>query len=250
MRPILQVRKLSKHYNLTTGASSLREALAETPAKLFSRPRRRETFWALRDISFDVAPGEAVGLIGRNGAGKSTLLKVLSRIADPTEGEVDIYGRTGSLLEIGTGFHPDFTGRENIFLNGVMLGMSRREVRRKFDDISAFAEIGKFLDTPVKYYSSGMYVRLAFAVAAHFEPEVLIIDEVLAVGDTAFQQKCFEKMRQIRARGATIILVSHDLLSVREFCDRAILFEAGCLLEVGEPQAIINSYLKLVGQPV
>src|ERR1044072_5731823 len=232
MTPILQVRNLSKHYNLTTGASSLREALAQTPARLFTgSSNRRKTFLALRDISFDVSAGAAVGLIGRNGAGKSTLLKVLSRIADPTAGEVDIYGRTGSLLEIGTGFHPDFTGREKIFLNGVTLRMSRSEVRRKFDEISAFAEIGEFLDTPVKYYSSGMYVRLAFAVAAHFEPEVLIIDEVLAVGDTAFQQKCFDKMRQIRTRGSTIIFVNLELLSVRKFCDRAILFEAGCLLE-------------------
>jgi lipopolysaccharide transport system ATP-binding protein len=250
MKPILEVRNLSKHYRLARGASSLREVLAQTPTKMFSRSSDREkTFWALRGVSFDVSAGEAIGLIGRNGAGKSTLLKVLSRIADPTEGEVDIYGRTGSLLEIGTGFHPDFTGRENIFLNGVMLGMSRREVRRKFDAISAFAEIGEFLDTPVKYYSSGMYVRLAFAVAAHFDPEVLIVDEVLAVGDASFQTKCFEKLRQIRARGSTVILVTHDLLSVREFCDRALLFEAGCLIETGEPQAIINSYLKMLAPP-
>lgn len=251
MRPILAVRNLSKTYRLTTGPSSLREALAETPAKLFSRgaAKRAKTFWALRDVSFDISPGEAVGVIGRNGAGKSTLLKILSRIADPTEGEVDIYGRTGSLLEIGTGFHPDFTGRENVFLNGVMLGMSRRELRCKFDEISAFAEIGRFLDTPVKYYSSGMYVRLAFAVAVHFEPEVLIVDEVLGGGDAGFQKKCFEKMRQIRARGSTVILVSHDLLSVREFCDRAMFLESGCLVETGEPQTIINSYLKVLGQP-
>lgn len=250
MRPILEVRNLGKRYRLTTSASSLREVLAQTPARLFSRAASREkTFWALRDVSFDVSPGEAVGLIGRNGAGKSTLLKVLSRISDPTEGEVDIYGRTGSLLEIGTGFHPDFTGRENVFLNGVMLGMSRRELRGKFDEISAFAGIDDFMDTPVKYYSSGMYVRLAFAVAAHLEPEVLIVDEVLAVGDTGFQKKCFDKMRQIRARGSTVILVSHDLLSVREFCDRAILFEAGCLLEIGAPQTIIDSYLKIAAPP-
>ena len=246
----MEVRNLSKKYRVSTGASSLREALAQTPARLFWRrgANKEKTFWALRDVSFDVAAGEAVGLIGRNGAGKSTLLKVLSRIADPTEGEVDIYGRTGSLLEIGTGFHPDFTGRENVFLNGVMLGMSRRELHGKFDQISAFAEIDEFMDTPVKYYSSGMYVRLAFAIAAHFEPEVLIVDEVLAVGDIGFQKKCFEKLRQIRARGSTVILVSHDLLSVKEFCDRAILFEAGCLMEIGEPQTIINSYLRIAAQ--
>lgn len=250
MRPILEVRSLSKSYYVARAPSSLREAFTQMPAKLFSRSvaNREKTFWALRDVSFEVSTGEAVGFIGRNGAGKSTLLKILSRIADPTTGEVDIYGRTGSLLEIGTGFHPDFTGRENVFLNGVMLGMSRREVRCKFDEISAFAEIGEFLDTPVKYYSSGMHVRLAFAVAAHFEPEVLILDEVLAVGDAGFQKKCFEKMRQIRARGSTVILVSHDLLSIQNFCDRAFLLEKGCLVETGRPETIINNYVKLITQ--
>ena len=252
MRPILEVRNLSKRYCVGAGASSLREAFTQFPAQLFSRRRanRAKTFWALRDVSFNVSPGEAVGFIGRNGAGKSTLLKILSRTVEPTTGAVDIYGRTGSLLEIGTGFHPDFTGRENVFLNGVMLGMPRREVRSKFDEIAAFAGIEEFLDTPVKYYSSGMYVRLAFAVAAHFEPEVLILDEVLAVGDADFQQKCFAKMEQIRRRGSTVILVSHDLLSIKKICDRAILFEAGRLLEIGEPESIINSYLKILGQPV
>jgi lipopolysaccharide transport system ATP-binding protein len=251
MRPILEVRNLSKSYCVGAGVSSLREAFTQIPAQLFSRQRANlsRTFWALRDVNFDVSPGEAVGFIGRNGAGKSTLLKILSRTAEPTTGEVNIYGRTGSLLEIGTGFHPDFTGRENVFLNGVMLGMSRHEVRSKFEEIAAFAAIEEFLDTPVKYYSSGMYVRLAFAVAAHFEPEVLILDEVLAVGDADFQKKCFAKMDQIRRRGSTVILVTHDLPSIKRICERVILFEAGRLLEIGEPERVINSYLELIQQP-
>lgn len=248
MRPILEVRNLSKRYRIAR-STSLREAFTELPGKLSRNGENgSQTLWALRDVSFDVSRGEAVGFVGRNGAGKSTLLKILSRIADPTSGEVDIYGRTGSLLGIGTGFHPDFTGRENVFLNGVMLGMSRREVRNKFRQIAAFAEIEKFLDTPVKYYSSGMYVRLAFAVAVHFEPEILILDEVLAVGDHSFRNKCFEKMEEIRRRGATVILVSHDLQSIKRFCDRALLFEGGHLVENGEPESVINSYLRLVGQ--
>ena len=250
MQSILEVRNLSKRYRLAPAATSLREAFAQLPGKLFSRDKTNgsKEFWALRDVSFNVGRGEAIGLVGRNGAGKSTLLKILSRIADPTAGEVNIYGRTGSLLGIGMGFHPDFTGRENVFLNGVMLGMSRREVRSKFGEIAAFAEIEKFLDTPVKYYSSGMYVRLAFAVAVHFEPEILILDEVLAVGDLSFRDRCFDKMQQCRRRGSTIILVSHDLHSIKRMCDRAALFDAGCLLEIGEPGSIINSYLKLIQQ--
>jgi lipopolysaccharide transport system ATP-binding protein len=248
MQSILEVRNLSKSYRLAPAATSLREALAELPRKLFSRPQTNGSrdLWALRDVSFNVGRGEAIGFVGRNGAGKSTLLRILSRVADPTTGEVNIYGRTGSLLGIGMGFHPDFTGRENVFLNGVMLGMSRREVRSKFREIAAFADIEKFLDTPVKYYSSGMYVRLAFAVAVHFEPEVLILDEVLAVGDLSFRDKCFEKMEQFRRRGSTIILVSHDLQSIKRLCDRAALVDAGRLLEIGEPESIINSYLKLI----
>jgi lipopolysaccharide transport system ATP-binding protein len=251
MRPILEVSNLSKSYRLAPEATSLREAFSRIPARLFSRHQASgaETFWALRDVSFEVSSGEAVGFIGRNGAGKTTLLKILSRVAEPTTGEVNIYGRTGSLLGIGIGFHPDFTGRENIFLNGVMLGMSRREVRHRFDEIAAFADLEKFLDTPVKYYSSGMYVRLAFAIAAHFEPEVLILDEVLAVGDARFQKKCFAKIEQIRQRGSTVILVSHDLWAIQRLCDRALLFEAGRLLEVGEPERVVNSYLKIIQQP-
>ena len=250
MQPILEVKNISKIYSIAPAATSLREAFTQLPGKLFSRRKTNGSrhFWALRDVSFNVAQGEAIGFVGRNGAGKSTLLKILSRIADPTAGEVNIYGRTGSLLGIGMGFHPDFTGRENVFLNGVMLGMSRREVRSKFREITAFAEIEKFLDTPVKYYSSGMYVRLAFAVAVHFEPEILILDEVLAVGDLSFRDKCFEKMEQFRRRGSTIILVSHDLHSIKRLCDRAALFDAGRLLEIGEPESIINSYIKLIQQ--
>ena len=247
MQTILEVKNISKIYSLAPAATSLREAFTQLPKKLFSRHQTNgaRKLWALRDVSFNVARGEAIGLVGRNGAGKSTLLRILSRIADPTAGEVNIYGRTGSLLGIGMGFHPDFTGRENVFLNGVMLGMSRREVRSKFKEIADFAEIEGFLDTPVKYYSSGMYVRLAFSVSVHFEPEILILDEVLAVGDHGFRKKCFEKMQQFRRRGSTIIMVSHDLASIKTFCDRAAFFDAGRLLEIGDPEQAINSYLKL-----
>lgn len=250
MQPILEVKNISKIYSLAPAATSLREAFTQLPRKLFSRHQTNgaRKLWALRDVSFNVARGEAIGLVGRNGAGKSTLLRILSRIADPTAGEVNIYGRTGSLLGIGMGFHPDFTGRENVFLNGVMLGMSRREVRSKFKEIADFAEIEGFLDTPVKYYSSGMYVRLAFSVSVHFEPEILILDEVLAVGDHGFRKKCFEKMQQFRRRGSTIIMVSHDLTSIKTFCDRAALFDAGRLLEIGDPEQVISSYLKLTTQ--
>lgn len=247
MQPILEVKNISKIYSIAPAATSLREAFTQLPGKLFSRHQTNGSrkLWALRDVSFNVAQGEAVGLIGRNGAGKSTLLRILSRIADPSAGEVNIYGRTGSLLGIGMGFHPDFTGRENVFLNGVMLGMSRREVRSKFTEIADFAEIEGFLDTPVKYYSSGMYVRLAFSVSVHFEPEILILDEVLAVGDHGFRKKCFEKMQQFRRRGSTIIMVSHDLASIKTFCDRAAFFDGGRLVEIGDPEQTINSYLKL-----
>jgi len=207
-----------------------------------------ELLWALRDISFKVDPGEVIGIIGRNGAGKSTLLKILSRIIKPTVGEVDLYGRVGSLLAIGTGFHPDLSGRENIFLNGAIIGMKREEVRRKFDDIVAFAEVERFLETPVKYYSSGMYLRLAFAVAAHFEPEILMLDEVLAVGDTAFQKKCLEKMKQVSRDGRTVFFVSHDLMSVRQLCSRVLLIEAGQLLEDGKTETVSASYLRIVSQ--
>src|SRR6516162_384010 len=203
-----------------------------------------EEFWALKHVSFEVNEGEVVGIIGRNGAGKSTLLKILSRITDPTEGRVRLRGRVGSLLEVGTGFHPELTGRENVFLNGAILGMSRREISRKFDEIVAFAEVENFLDTPVKWYSSGMYVRLAFAVAAHLEPEILIVDEVLAVGDTEFQKKCLGKMDEVsRREGRTILFVSHNLAAIAQMADRALLLEAGCITIDGSVRDAFSAYL-------
>src|ERR1700677_3494293 len=186
-----------------------------------------EEFWALKDVSFEVKQGEVLGIIGRNGAGKSTLLKILSRITEPTKGRVTLRGRVASLLEVGTGFHPELTGRENLFLNGAILGMTRREVRRKFDEIAAFAEVERFLDTPVKRYSSGMYMRLAFAVAAHMEPEILLVDEVLAVGDAAFQKKCLKKMGEVARGGRTVLFVSHNLAAVQSLCPVAIHLRGG-----------------------
>jgi lipopolysaccharide transport system ATP-binding protein len=206
-----------------------------------------EDFWALKDVSFDVNQGEVVGIIGRNGAGKSTLLKILSRIVRPTSGEVTIRGRVGSLLEVGTGFHPELTGRENIFMNGAVLGMKRAEIVRKFDEIVAFAEVEKFLDTPVKFYSSGMYVRLAFAVAAHLETEILIVDEVLAVGDAAFQKKCLGKMGDIAEKeGRTVLFVSHNMIAVRKLCTVIATLVNGSLKFIGEPECAISSYEKAV----
>jgi len=204
---------------------------------------RSNDFWALRDVSFDVQPGEVIGIIGRNGAGKSTLLKILSRIAEPTRGRVEIRGRMGSLLEVGTGFHPELTGRENIYLNGAILGMSRREIARKFDEIVDFAEVERFLDTPVKRYSSGMYVRLAFAVASHLEPEILIVDEVLAVGDAQFQRKCLGQMRQAREGGRTVLFVSHNISAVRSLCTRVVMFDHGVLTFDGQTEEGIQRYL-------
>jgi lipopolysaccharide transport system ATP-binding protein len=202
-----------------------------------------EEFWALKDVSFDVEPGEVVGIIGRNGAGKSTLLKILSRITPPTSGQVTIDGRVGSLLEVGTGFHPELTGRENIFMNGSILGMTRREIQRKFDEIVDFSEIEKFLDTPVKRYSSGMYVRLAFAVAAHLEPEILIVDEVLAVGDAEFQKKCLGKMEDVAGRGRTVLFVSHNMNSVVRLCGRGVLLSEGRVATLGDAEAVVARYL-------
>lgn len=201
-----------------------------------------ETFWALKDVSFDVNQGEVVGIIGRNGAGKSTLLKILSRITEPTAGRVETTGRVASLLEVGTGFHPELTGRENVFLNGAIIGMSRAEIRNKFDEIVAFAEVERFLDTPVKRYSSGMYVRLAFAVAAHLEQEILIVDEVLAVGDAQFQKKCMEKMDQVARLGRTILLVTHQLGVAAKMCNRCLLFHKGGLHMNDTPAAVISEY--------
>jgi lipopolysaccharide transport system ATP-binding protein len=207
-------------------------------------PRKRDNqLWALKDVSFQVEPGEVVGIVGRNGAGKSTLLKILSRITAPTRGSVRLHGRVGSLLEVGTGFHSELSGRENIFLNGAILGMRRREVARKFDDIVAFAEIDQFLDTPVKRYSSGMYTRLAFAVASHLEPEILIVDEVLAVGDTAFQKKCLGKMEQVRQEGRTVLFVSHNMAPMKSLCSRGILIEKGGLVLDGDIDTVVDRYL-------
>ena len=221
-------------------ASSSTSAFLPSPSAL--RPPISEEFWALKDVSFEVKRGEVVGIIGRNGAGKSTLLKILSRITEPTSGRITIEGRVASLLEVGTGFHPDLTGRENIFLNGAILGMSRVEIKRKFDEIVAFAEIEKFLDTPVKRYSSGMYVRLAFAVAAHLEPEILIVDEVLAVGDAEFQKKCLGKMSEVAQSGRTILFVSHNMGAIRNLCDRCLLLTKGSLTTIGRTAEVIHQY--------
>jgi lipopolysaccharide transport system ATP-binding protein len=233
----IQVENLSKMYRI--GGQQFRyKRFTETMMDTLTAPIRRlrnlgqpippaETLWALKDVSFEVKEGEVVGIIGRNGAGKSTLLKILSRITEPTEGEVRVYGRVGSLLEVGTGFHPELTGRENIFLNGTILGMKKPEIERKFDEIVAFAEIEKFLDTPVKRYSSGMYVRLAFAVAAYLEPEILVVDEVLAVGDAQFQKKCLGKMSEVAKSGRTVLFVSHNMGAVKTLCSSAILMKNG-----------------------
>jgi lipopolysaccharide transport system ATP-binding protein len=205
--------------------------------------RSGDPLWALKDVSFEVAPGEVVGVIGSNGAGKSTLLKILARVVKPTAGEVDIFGRVGSLLQVGTGFHPDLTGRENVFLNGAILGMKAQDIKRNFDEIVDFAEVARFLDTPVKYYSSGIYLRLAFAIAAHLEPEVLLLDEVLAVGDESFQKKCLAKIEAISRDGRTIFFVSHNMKSVRGLCSRALLIHAGQLHEEESVEATIAKYL-------
>ena len=251
-RPIVQVERVSKSYQiggLHPGYLTFREMFGEMVAGPLRRLRgggrapRSQTIWALKDVSFDVRPGETVGFVGRNGAGKSTLLKILSRVTKPTSGGAALYGRVGSLLEVGTGFHPDLTGRENVFLNGAILGMRREETSRKFDEIVAFSELQQFIDTPVKFYSSGMYVRLAFSVAAHLEPEILIMDEVLAVGDAAFQQKCLDKMNDIRREGRTIFFVSHDTAAVTRLCRRAIFLERGQVVADGPAQDVVSEYL-------
>lgn len=206
-------------------------------------------FWSLKDVSFDIKQGEAVGVIGRNGAGKSTLLKILSRITKPTEGYARIHGRVGSLLEVGTGFHPELTGRENTYLNGAIIGMRKQEIERKFDEIVAFAEIEKFIDTPVKFYSSGMYIRLAFAVAAHLEPEILLVDEVLAVGDAAFQKKCMGKMGDVAKEGRTVLFVSHNTAAIENLCEKVILLDRGALIRHGETREVMSHYLDTVISP-
>jgi lipopolysaccharide transport system ATP-binding protein len=250
MHPIdlsVSVRDVGKCYTLLHNAER-HSTLAETMLwrlKHLGRTGQKELFWALREVSFDICRGEAVGIIGRNGAGKSTLLKLLSRITEPTTGTIDLYGPVGSLLEVGTGFHPELTGRENIYLNGAILGMRRREIDRKFDEIVAFAEVERFLDTPVKRYSSGMYVRLAFAVAAHLNPEILVVDEVLAVGDAQFQKKCLGKMGEVASQeGRTVLFVSHNMTAVQSLCNRAIWLESGALRADGGAKEVVPQYLK------
>jgi ABC-type polysaccharide/polyol phosphate transport system ATPase subunit len=247
-RPIIEIKNLSKAYKLgVIGTTRLRDDLERLWARFRGRSAKapKTDFWALKDVSFDVEQGEIIGIIGRNGAGKSTLLKILSRITQQTAGEVVLRGRVASLLEIGTGFHPDLTGRENIFLNGAILGMTRAEINKKFDEIVAFAEIEGFIDTPVKRYSSGMYVRLAFAVAAHLEPEILVVDEVLAVGDAEFQRKCIGKMQDVAAlHGRTILFVSHNLVAVNALCQRAVYLNTGRLVKIGGVNDVVSSYLK------
>ncbi len=257
---VIHAERLGKRYRLGAAArgpfayGSLRETLAGTARgvwrTLARRPRREgdgaRWLWALKDVSFEVRRGEVLGVIGRNGAGKSTLLKILSRITEPTEGWVDLDGRVGSLLEVGTGFHPELSGRENIFLNGAILGMKRREIKARFDEIVEFAELAKFVDTPVKYYSSGMYMRLAFSVAAHLEPEILLVDEVLAVGDAAFQKKCLGKMGEVARGGRTVLFVSHNMAAVENLCAKCFLLGGGRLIVAGDAQAVIREYM---GEP-
>lgn len=248
MKPIISVEDLGKSYTLRhegqSGYKSLREEIFILPKRLWQRgAHHSEEFWALKDVNFDIQPGDRVGIIGRNGAGKSTLLKLLSRITEPTTGRITLRGRVASLLEVGTGFHPELTGRENIFLNGAILGMTCAEVRRKFDEIVDFAGIEKFLDTPVKRYSSGMYVRLAFAVAAHLEPEILIVDEVLAVGDAEFQKKCLGKMESVGREGRTVLFVSHNMGAIQSICSKGFFLSYGTLKDSGAIDKIINSYV-------
>lgn len=251
----VKAENISKLYRLDSNVElgrTLRDVITDSARRLnpFSKTNSKSrngsnsSFQALDNISFEVRPGEIVGIVGRNGAGKSTLLKVISRVTEPTAGRVQIYGRVGSLLEVGTGFHPELSGRENIFLNGSILGMSRAEIERKFDEIVAFSEIEKFVDTPVKRYSSGMYVRLAFAVAAHLEPEVLLIDEVLAVGDAAFQQKCLGRMSEVSREGRTILFVSHNTAALLGLCTRGLLLEEGRLTMDGSIESAVSGYLK------
>ncbi len=253
----IRAERLGKRYRIGQREHyrSLRDALTDAVARPLRRLRRdngsssRNTIWALRDVSLEVAPGEILGVIGHNGAGKSTLLKILSRITEPTEGRAELRGRVGSLLEVGTGFHPELTGRENIYLNGAILGMRRAEITRRFDEMVAFAEVERFIDTPVKRYSSGMYLRLAFAVAAHLEPEILLVDEVLAVGDAAFQKKCLGRMSDVAREGRTVLFVSHNLPSIEKLCQRVIVIEGGRVAMQGDPVTCIAAYLSARTEP-
>ncbi len=255
MLPAIRAAKVSKCYSLSAqqsgGYRTLRESLMSVLASTWRRRcastsenSSADLLWALRDVSFEVKPGETVGIIGRNGAGKSTLLKILSRVTEPHAGRIELRGRVGSLLEVGTGFHPELSGRENIFLSGTILGMTRHEIRRRFDEIVAFAEIERFLDTPVKRYSSGMYVRLAFAVAAHLEPEILVVDEVLAVGDVVFQKKCLSKMRDVGRDGRTVLFVSHNMAALQALCRRGLVLRQGTLVADGTIDEAVAEYLR------
>jgi lipopolysaccharide transport system ATP-binding protein len=260
--PVIKIENLSKSYTIRHQQAErytvLRDVISQKAKAVFSRKQEnkypsREEFFALKDISFGIEKGDRLGIIGRNGAGKSTLLKILSRITEPTSGRVTIQGRVASLLEVGTGFHPELSGRENVFLNGSILGMSKKEIQSKFDEIVAFAEIERFLDTPVKRYSSGMYVRLAFAVAAHLEPEILIVDEVLAVGDSVFQKKCIDRMMAFGREGRTILFVSHNISTVESLCTKAVLLDKGKLVAQGDVKTITelyNQYNVLVGTEI
>src|SRR5262252_6186286 len=258
MKPIIRAEGLGKQFRIGARRApylTLRESLAgaiRAPVKLIRGGARESasTIWALRDLAFEIMPGEIVGIIGRNGAGKSTLLKILSRITEPTCGRVQVRGQVASLLEVGTGFHPELTGRENIYLSGAILGMKRDEIKRKFDEIVAFAETEKFLDTPVKHYSSGMYVRLAFAVAAHLEPEILIVDEVLAVGDAEFQKKCLGKMGEVAQGGRTVLFVSHNMAAMKSLTKRGIVLDAGRVVCSGTTEQVIQHYLQSMSRAV
>jgi lipopolysaccharide transport system ATP-binding protein len=253
MTAILHVERLSKRY-VVGGRADTQRRLGEVLEGLLRAPLRRlrgtkpETFWALKDVSFEVPRGEVLGIVGKNGAGKSTLLKILSRITPPTEGRAELHGRVASLLEVGTGFHGELTGRENVYLNGTFLGMRRREIDRKFDAIVAFSEVDRFIDTPVKRYSSGMYVRLAFAVAAHLEPEILLVDEVLAVGDAEFQRKCLGKMNDIAQEGRTVLFVSHNMAAIQRLCSSAILLREGKVASAGDAASVVAEYLRGGGE--
>lgn len=263
MRPIIRVENLSKVYSLSSALgrgeavayTTLRESIVDSLTTLFGTGQKQpcpdRRLWALKEVSFEIFPGEVVGIIGPNGSGKSTLLKILARITDPSGGQAELFGRVGSLLEVGTGFHPDLTGRENIYLNGAILGMKRREIEARFDEIVAFAEVEKFLNVAVKRYSSGMYVRLAFAIAAHLNPEILLVDEVLAVGDLAFQQKCLGKIGEVAHGGRTVLFVSHQMDAIARVCDTALLFHQGQIDSRGQVDAVVSRYRALTsdGEP-
>lgn len=250
MKPAVEIKGLSKSYEISHEQKASYKSLRDEVATLFTKPlklitgksKEVETFWALKDVDININPGEVVGIIGRNGSGKSTLLKILSRITEPSRGQAVLRGRVASLLEVGTGFHPELTGRENIFFNGSILGMTKKEIVSKFDEIVDFAEIEKFLDTPVKFYSSGMYVRLAFAIAAHLEPDILIVDEVLAVGDAGFQKKSLGKMKSVAGEGRTVLFVSHNIETVKQLCNKAILLENGKVKASGDVWSVANEY--------